>query len=125
MIRKKEKFYYFANYFDVVINAIFALIVSIVFIDNNYQDVKNYENTTITAFIWAIIIYLSLIITNGRFIRSLFAIPFKALFSIIFLIAGSTMIRSIFLGNAPLKERIKNGIFSGFVLYLCNKLVKR
>ena len=120
-----KKFYFFANYFDVVVNAIFALIVAIVFIDAHSQKPPVLDNAIWLSLGLLGIIYISLILSNGRLILSFFAIPIKVIFSYIFLIAGATLISSLTSKDKPIGDRVKNGILSGLALYLCRNLVKK
>ena len=125
-MEKSKKFYYFANYFDVVINVIFAIIVATMFISLHDQKDPVYHNLAILTFLWAGLIYLSLLFINGphRYIISFFLIPLKMGISYLFIFSIVTLISAITDSKAPIGRRISDGLSSGILLYLCHKFVK-
>ena len=124
--KRKNRFVFFANYFDVTISVILAFVFLVVFFSNIYEAeyANNYDYMYIAGF-WAIELYFSMLIVNkGRLISSFFAIPVKAIFSVIFFFAFACLSEAIFNREGlPMSERIYKGVFSGFAIWFLNKLV--
>ena len=119
IMMQPKKFVFFANYFDAILNAIFAIAFIVVSCSGDTP-----KELILFAVVWAIELYLSMVISNGgRPIASIFAVPLKAIFSTIFIFALAVFLRAIFGKKDSPSAKLSNGLISGFILWIFSRLI--